>query len=274
MQRLFVVILALIGLLMAAPSARSESFSTEELMRATALDEVFTQFGAGIAASARSEEVSRDELFLEHWETTALSVFDADALGDRLARALDGRFSQEEQQALAAFFRSEFGRRMTGLERDIARLPPEAQLTALAAGTALSAKAGAVRSTQLDDLVQLVGAEISVAMVGQSVRALLVAMAVSQQQGEIEVPWPAIDAQVDAMMPGLLADVARTQRAMMAYAYRDLSDTDLGRYIAFLRTEPAQRLYAIAAYAVGRIVADSMARFGEALSARLHSVNI
>jgi hypothetical protein len=126
----------------------------------------------------------------------------------------------------------------------------------------------------LDDLVQLVGAEISASMVGQSVRAMLVGMSVSHQQGNIEVPWSEIDAQVQAMMPALIEDVSRTQRAMMAYAYRNLSDDDLGRYIAFLRTAPAQKFYAIAAYAVGRIVTDGMARFGEALAARMQSVNI
>ncbi|MBK8083932.1 MAG: hypothetical protein IPK28_08900 [Devosia sp.] len=264
----------IVAALLAAAPARAESFPIAEIMRATALDEIFTQFGAGIAAAARSEDVSNDEAFLDHWESTALAIFDAARLHERLTRALEGRFSETEQQALASFFRSGFGERMTVLERDIARLPPEAQLTALAAGMALAADAGAVRSRLFDDLVQLVGAEISVSMVGQSVRALLVALAVSQQQGDIEVPWPAIDAQIEAMMPGLLAEVSRTQRAMMAYAYRDLSDEDLSRYIAFLRTEPAQKLYGIAASAVGRIIADGMARFGDALSTRLRSVNI
>lgn len=274
MLRLFAVLTLLLAAGLAVPSARAESFPIAEMMRATALDEVFTQFGAGIAASARSEDISADEVFLGHWEATASAIFDAATLRQRLARLLEGRFSLAEQEALAGFFHSEFGEKMTALERDIARLGPEAQATALAEGDRLSTAAGIVRSTQLDDLLQLVGAEISASMVGQSVRAMLVGMSVSHQQGDIEVPWSEIDAQVQAMMPALLADVSRTQRAMMAFAYRDLSDDELGRYIAFLRTEPAQKLYATAAYAVGRIVTDGMARFGEALAARMQSVNI
>jgi hypothetical protein len=61
---------------------------------------------------------------------------------------------------------------------------------------------------------------------------------------------------------------------MMAYAYRGLTDDELDRYSAFLRTGPAQKLYAIAAYAVGQIVARSMSSFGETLAARMASVNI
>ena len=44
--------------------AQSQQIAVAELMRATALDEVFTQFAATIAASARAEEISSDEIFL------------------------------------------------------------------------------------------------------------------------------------------------------------------------------------------------------------------
>lgn len=163
MVRLFAVLTLVVATLLAAPAARAqaETFPIAEMMRATALDEVFTQFGAGIAASARSEDISADEVFLGHWEATATAIFDAAALRQRLARSLEGRFSPAEQKSLAGFFHSEFGRKMTALERQVARLSPVAQAEALAEGDRLVAEAGVVRSTQLDELVQLVGAEIS-----------------------------------------------------------------------------------------------------------------
>lgn len=254
--------------------AQSQQIAVAELMRATALDEVFTQFAATIAASARAEEISNDEIFLKHWEATATAVFDAGDLHQRLAKALEGKFSADEQAVLGAFFHSEFGKRMTVLERDAARLEPAAQIAAIAEGQELVAAASVIRQTQIDALMELVSAEISAAMVGQSVRALLLGLSVSHQQGEVTVPWQEIDTQVEAMMPGLLADVGRTQRAMMAYVYRDLTDADLDRYIEFLRTPAAQKFYAVAAYAVGRIVADGMSAFGEAFAARMQSVNV
>lgn len=254
--------------------AQSQQIAVAELMRATALDEVFTQFAATIAASARTEEISNDEIFLKHWEATATSVFDAADLHRRLARALEGKFSADEQAVLGSFFHSAFGARMTVLERDAARLEPQAQIAAIAEGQELVAAASVIRQTQIEALMELVSAEISAAMVGQSVRALLLGLSVSHQQGEVTVPWQEIDTQVEAMMPGLLADVGRTQRAMMAYVYRDLTDAELDRYIEFLRTPAAQKFYAVAAYAVGRIVADGMSAFGEAFAARMQSVNV
>lgn len=256
----------------AVPTA--DQTAVAELMRATALDVVFSQFAATIASTARTEEISNDEIFLKHWEATANSVFDAQTLHDRLARALEGKFTASEQQTLGAFFRSDFGQRMTSLERNAALLGPAGQSAAIDRGETLLARAPVIRSTQVDQLMELVSAEISAAMVGQSLRALLLGLSVSHQQGQIAVPWEEIDTQVKAMMPGLLIDIGHTQRAMMAYAYRDLSDDDLDRYITFLRTPAAQKFYAIAAYAVGRIVADGMADFGEAFAARMQSVNV
>lgn len=257
-----------------AAEARLSEFSVSELMQATAFDLIFDRFGAAVAASARVSDISTDEIFLSHWEAAAASSFNGPALRSRLASTLEGRFSEQEQAALGAFFRSGFGHRVSALEREIATLGAEDQALAIAEGHQLSEEAGALRSTQLDDLMELMSAEISGAMAGQSIRALLLGMSISHQRGDIQVPWHEIDNQVQAMMPGLIADHVRAQRAMMAYAYRDLSDTELARYIGFLRTAPAQKLYAIAAYAVGQIVARSMSSFGETLAERMASVNI
>jgi len=257
-----------------AAETRVADFSVAELMQATALDLIFEQFGGAIAASARVSDISTDEIFLSHWEAAAASSFNGPDLRSKLASTLDGKFSEDERVALGKFFRSDFGQRISDLEREVAKLGAEDQANALTEGVTLSAEAGPIRSTQLDDLMELMSAEISGVMAGQSMRALLLGMSVSHQRGDIQVPWQEIDAQVEAMMPSLLADHTRAQRAMMAYAYRWLSDDDLDRYIAFLRSGPAQKLYAIAAYAVGQIVARSMSSFGETLAARMASVNI
>lgn len=257
-----------------AAETQVADFSVAELMQATALDLIFDQFGEAIATSARVSDISTDEIFLSHWEAAAASSFNGPALRSRLASSLNGKFSADERLALGEFFRSDFGLRISALERAVARLSADDQIAALAEGEALSGEADTVRSTQLDDLMELMSAEISGVMAGQSMRALLLGMSVSHQRGDIEVPWQEIDAQVEAMMPSLIADHTRAQRAMMAYAYRGLSDDDLDHYIEFLRTAPAQKLYAIAAYAVGQIVARSMSSFGETLAARMASVNI
>ena len=253
---------------------RTTAFTTAELMQAAGLDDVFTQFGAAIAASPHTQQITGDAIFIHHWEAAAKAVFDADAMHNRLAAALDGRFSDADRQVLADFFRSEFGRRITALERRTNLLPPEAQSGAIAEGRALVAGASETRAVQLDEIMQLVSTEISGAMVAQSMRAMLLGMSVSNQHGDVKVPWEEIDAQVNAMLPGLRADVAVSQRAVLAFTYQGLSATELERYIVFLRKPAAQEFYATIAYEVGRIVADQMSVFGEAFAARMASVAI
>lgn len=257
-----------------AAESRIRALSVAELMQATALDLVFDQFGAAIAASARVSDISSDEVFLGHWEAAAASSFNGPALRAQLASRLDGEFDEDERVALGTFFESDFGRTITGLEREIALLDADGQSVALDEGRVLSAEAGPSRSAQLDELMHLMSAEISAAMAGQSIRALLVGMSVTHQRGDIEVPWLEIDAQVEAILPGLMAEHTDAQRALMAYAYRHLGDDELARYIDFLRTAPARHFYIVAAYAVGQIAARSMSSFGQTLAARMASVSI
>ena len=245
----------------AAAEITAPAFPVGEMMRATALDQVFTQFGATIADVARNEDITANRTFLKHWDATVRTMFDADAMNRRLALTLEGKFSDGEQSALGAFFRSAFGQRVTGLERDAALLPPADQLGAITLGEAIDAAAGTVRSKQLDALLTLVSAEISADMGGQSLRAILLGMSVSHQQ-------------VDAMMPGLTVSVQHTQRHLMAYAYRNLTDAELDRYVAFLGTASAQKFYALASQAIGRIVTDTMSAFGEVFASRMASVDI
>jgi hypothetical protein len=257
--------------------AQAQQIAAAELMRATALDVVFTQFAATIAASARSEDISRDEIFLKHWEATAEGrVRCAGDLHRRLRQRARGASSPPKKQAeLHVFFRLR-----VRPAHDQARArggpagAPAAQLAAIARGERLLADASVIRTTQIERLMELVAAEISAAMVGQSVRAMLVGLSVSHQQGQIVVPWPEIDAQVTAMMPALATEIGRTQRAMMAYAYRDLTEAELDAYVEFLVTPAAQKFYAVAAYSVGRIVTDGMSEFGTALAHRMRSVSI
>jgi hypothetical protein len=191
-----------------------------------------------------------------------------------LARALDDKFSPDDYRVYAEFFASPFGQRVTTVERAATLLSPDEQLAARGEGEALAAAAPSRRLEQVDEMLRLVSAEISVEMVKQSIRGMLIGMSVTRQQGDISVPWDEIDAQLALLMPGVEADIAATQRAMMFYAYREFTEADLDTYLTFLRTEAAQRFYAVAAYSVGQIIGERMHAFGEALVTMMGRVNV
>lgn len=243
MRSLLALALALFSLVLpAALRAEEPGFAAAEMMHATGLDEIFTQFGPSIAAAPSLQGITGDATFLRHWEAAALSIFEPKTLTRRLAEQVEGQFSAEDQAGLRAFFHSDFGIDVTALEREIALLDPEQQEIILAEGAELAAAAEQARLQRYDEIARLVGADISASLVGQSVRAMLLGMSLAGRHGDIEVPWDEIDAQVEAMMPQLLGDVADSQRAMIAYAYRDLSDADLDTYIGFLGTASGQAL--------------------------------
>jgi len=251
-----------------------DSSAIAALMQATALDDVFSQFSAGIAAQARLDEISADRVFLAHWRTTAETVLDAETLTRRLSQAMAGRIGLGEEAELNRFFMTPLGRQISGLERDVARLAPLDQDEAVLLGHGLDSAATPARKTLLDRLMALSSMEISRAMVCQSVRAMLLGLALTRQRAPMELPWADIDAQVAAMQPGLISELGAEQRALMAYAYRSLSEAELETYVAFLEQPAARHFYAEAAFAVNQIVSTVMREFGETLAARMASVPV
>ena len=57
------------------------------------------------------------------------------------------------------------------------------------------------RATQLDEIMELVSAEIDRTMAGAIDAGNADRHVMSRQRGDIEVPWEEIDAQLAAMMP-------------------------------------------------------------------------
>lgn len=256
----------------AAPAA---TISTDELMKATALDEIFTQFGPSIAASPNEQGVPFTADMRAAWDDAAREVFDARRMHDALAAALEDKFTAEDYVNFAAFFRSDFGVKVSAIERAVTVLPPASQVSAREEGIALaSAEEGTRRDEQVEEMLVLVSADITKAMIRQSMRGMLVGMWMSNQQGDIAVPWEDLDAHLATIMPAIEADVALTQRAMMFYAYRELSEADLDAYLTFLRTDSARKFYAVAGYLVGEIIAERMEVFGETVSRNLARVSV
>lgn len=259
-----------------APLEAAESMTVEELMTATALDQIFNTFAETIASSPEAQGVPVPAHFLRAWKQTANEVFQPDQLHGALATELRNKFSEAELAELATFFRDDFGMRITAIENDVQQLSAEDQLAARDEGISLIEDMDATsrRSGQLDEIMTLVSAEVGRAMLGQAMRAMLMSMAVSGGAGDIEVPWEEIDAQLEQILPGLEAEITMTQRAIMAYAYKDLADDELEQYLQFLRTDASQKFYAVLGLSVGRIMESTMSRFGEELAHRLNQVNV
>ncbi len=259
-----------------APAETMAPMSVDELMAATALDQLFSSFAETIASSPEQQGMPLPEDFAETWKETSFAVFKADEMHDALAKAFTDRFDAAEMTELASFYRSDFGKHVSTIEAAIQAMAVDEQLAARDEGFAVleEAEPDSRRIKQIDEIMVLVSAEVGRTMLGQAMRAMMVSMAMSGASGDIEVPWSEIDAQLAMMLPGLEQEVTATQRALMAYAYRELSDDELDRYIEFLRTDVSQKFYAVLGYSVGAIMEKSMSKFGQELAYRLNRVNV
>jgi len=259
-----------------SPAETVAPMTTGELMAATALDQLFSSFAETIAASPEQQGLPLPEGFARTWKETSFAVFKAHEMHAALARAFADRFDAAEMTELAAFYRSDFGKHVSAIEAAIQVMSVDEQLAARDEGFAVldAADPESRRIKQIDEIMVLVSAEVGRTMLGQAMRAMMVSMAMSGASGDIEVPWSEIDAQLAMMLPGLEQEVAATQRALMAYAYNDLSDDELERYIEFLRTDVSKKFYAVLGYSVGIIMENAMSRFGQELAARLNRVNV
>ena len=259
-----------------APAQTMAPMTTDELMAATALDQLFSTFAETIAASPEQQGLPLPEDFAETWKETSFAVFKPDEMHGALAKAFTDRFSAAELTELATFYRSDFGKRVSAIEAAIQVMSVEEQLAARDEGFSLldAADPDSRRIKQIDEIMVLVSAEVGRTMLGQAMRAMMVSMAMSGGSGDIEIPWSEIDAQLAMMLPGLEQEVTATQRALMAYAYKDLSDDELEEYIVFLRTEVSMKFYAVLGYSVGIIMEKSMSKFGQELAYRLNRVNV
>lgn len=266
----FLVACALM-LLAALPVPAAEAVSTAEVMRATALDTIFDQFGATITAAAGDQQMSQNRVFLERWADAAQRAYGGDALRQRFAAALEAALSASDREDLGSFFRSELGQRISAAERKVALLSSDAQLSVANEGRTLMSSITAGRLAQLD---RINTPEMARAFVRQGLRAMLVGLSVAGQRGTIVLPWPAIDAQVEAMMPELTRTALDNQKAMMAYAYHDLSDAELDAYVTFLASPAATMLTQRASEAAGTILSEATHSFGQALAARMSGVGV
>jgi len=250
--------------------------STDELMRLATLDVVFATFAETIADSPDTQGVQLPAKMRSAWRDAALASFDAAQLQAALSQALQGQFTASETTAIADFFKTDIGMVVSATERETALLSTADQLSAHATGTALLADLPpeSRRATQIGEILDLVSAEIGRAMLGSAMRAMLASMSIAGAHGDIEVPWDEIDAQLAQILPAMEAEVEASQRAVLAYAYRSLSDTELDAYVEFLRTDTARRFYAYVGFSIATIVHDAMSRFGEELATRLKQVSV
>jgi hypothetical protein len=268
--RMLIAASALLLPLHVQPLLAQDTFTAERLMQVTGMNLIFDQFGESIATPSPGDGIPTDPAFLKIWKTTALTVFDGAMLSAALETAMSDAFTPDEMRAFKDFYTADFGEHIVGLETAVSVLDPTSQAKVVAEGLALyeGLDPSATRKVQIDELLKLAGADLTGDLVRQSSRGVMIGMSLVHG-GHIDIPWDEIDAQLEARMPAIEAEIRSYQQALAAYTYKDLTEAEIETYLAFLRSAPAQKLYSVYTSAVNQIVTAAMTKFGQKLAQSL-----
>ncbi|HEV7275775.1 MAG TPA: hypothetical protein VGN80_05780 [Devosiaceae bacterium] len=271
-----------LALLCAPPAAAGETaFAAVEVapaavsadvMRSMGLDQLFIQFGRSIAQGPRQQGIT-DEHFLAAWEPLSRDLFEREELNARLVNMLDRGLEAAELARVQAFLTSPFGNRVTRLEQQAQAIPGEQQIAAIARGQVLYLQAGAARQALLEDLLALSGAEVTFAVLGESLRGMAVGMHL-MAHGDLDIPWDEIDALIETRLTGMRQSLDEASRGALALTYAELSDDELADYVAFLGAPATRKFYTVASVTVGALIREAMFALGEDVAARLQRVSI
>lgn len=258
-----------LSLLCLAPltAAAADVFTARQLMEATGLDRIFDTYGRDISYSVRQQPTSPGEPFIKAWEDTAAKVYDADTMHAGLEAALTGIFSETEQVALRDFYTSDFGRQIVRLEAAAMGLEPERQQLIEQEGAELWEGLPPERQDLLVRIQALAGGDMVPVMLRETMRALYLGMGLSSRSGALDSD--AIDTMLDQLMPGLVAQVEASTRALSAVIYQDLDDGALEAYAAFLETPEARSFYSALLVAMTGVTVEATEEFGSKLARRL-----
>jgi hypothetical protein len=246
--------------------------TSSDLIRTIGLDNVFVQFGRSIAGSPRQHGIA-DPRFLDAWEASALQVFGDSKLNARLEASLAQTLNSDELLRIEGFLASPFGQRLTRLEQATQAIAADHQVAALAKGQRLYWAVSERRKTQLEELLSLSGAEMTFAVIGESLRGMALGLKLSAG-GDIETPWEEIDNSVKLQLAGMKQSLSEAAHAALAYTYNELTDTELENYLVFLRTPAARKFYDTATLAVGDIIRQTMFELGESVAISMRRVDI
>jgi hypothetical protein len=184
-----------------------------------------------------------------------------------LEAALTGVFTEAGQAVLRAFYLSDFGRPIVQLEAAAMELEPERQQLIEREGAELWEGLAPERKEVLVRIQALAGGDMLPVMLRETMRALYLGMGLANRAGALDSG--AIDAMLDQVMPGLLAEVEASTRALSAVIYQDLDDGALEAYAAFLETPEARSFYGALLVAMTGVTVEATEDFGRQLARRL-----
>lgn len=276
-MRLFAKVTVFVGLVLigTSPGAAADRAAVEHMLEVggfyEAVEGVDEQFRTGAEdAVAQYPALPADagaklvELFGTHFTGEALMV--------TMQRVLEETLTDQEVSTVTAFYETDFGEMIREQEVTFARAQAgfEERIPNLLA----ELEAQPDRAAIYEDIDQtLLGTEANLSATFALMRAMAVSIFEIQGVDPSEV-LAIIEAQIDANRPVLRDAIADYVKAAYAETYRSLSDDEMNRYVAFLKSDESRALYSALLAASHEFFETSGARLGADFSEYLTQVDL
>lgn len=261
----------------AAPAcAQIDEAAAERLMRSSGLWEQLgaTAAGAraGIEAASRSRLTTLNPEEVQRLLRATDAAFEAGALRAAVRRALAARVPPGHLGAVQAWLEGELGQRITALEVAAAR-PDRDSDGAIRAGVARLAEVSEARRRLIESLVEATRA-------AEVITNMTINIAVAVQRGMASVrpdlpaaPVATLREAFAAQRVQMLHSYRGMSQALFADMYQALPDSDLTRYLEFLRGEAGYQFVDATMQATEQALVEAAERLGTRLPAARPGAN-
>lgn len=269
--RPFLALCILAGAL-AVQAAVPDPARIEQLMRKSGLWEQLgamqAQVREGIAAG-RSGDAGKDEKRLDDADfakllTLASNAFSPERLRTATSTRLAQELSDEDVSELLVFVESDLGQRFTRAEEAVASLDPGKLESG--AKAALASASGKRKALLRRMIVVLRADEIAADMVGNMATAIMFGISASLPEADAETAMERSRRQSAAQRPQVVAYFKEFTYRQAAYAYREIGDADLEKYVAFNETPVARHFNEATSRALDYAVVQCSLQLGRAIA--------
>jgi hypothetical protein len=264
--------LCILSCALQAAAAAPDPARIEELMRKSGL---WTQLGAmqaqvreGAAAGRANGEAKGakrlDDAEFAKLLTLAGDAFAPDRLRSATARRLGQELGDEDVTQLLAFATSDLGQRFTRAEEAVADID-QAKLES-GAKAALASASDKRKSLLRRIVTSLRADELAADMTTNMTNAIVFGVAASLPDGDGEAAIARAKKQAEAQRPQLVAYFRELTYLQAAYTYREMSDGDLERYLAFNETPVARHFNEATARALDYAIVQCALQLGRSIA--------
>ncbi len=252
------------GLCMAA-GKKADPRSIETLMIKSGLNKQLEQVAPMVQEGMAQQNQAANRLSpedLNKLSGVSAKAFDAKALKEKVQKHLQANLSETDVQAALSWLRSPLGEKITKLEEDASTPAAYAEMQKMA--DKLAGNAGRVElAKKLDRAVKATETGVALAL---NTQTAMIAALTSGVEPEKRPAMKEIEKQVLMNKEQVRSAVEQSTLLSFLYAYRGLSDAEIGKYIDFANSASGKKYHAATSEGVSAAVTDAARVMGELIA--------